>query len=1037
MTDIVGSTEHAAELGDSAWRELVQVHHAVIRAALRRHGGREIDTAGDGFFAIFDAPAAAVFCGLEAAQDVAKLGVEIRVGVHVGEVEQAGGKVAGITVPIASRIMASAEPGEVLVSSTVRDLATGSGLTFEDRGSRELKGVPGEWHVYAVGRAQPEAGETGGAATARERRAAAVRRAGARPIWQRRPRLMAATAAGLALVLATSGLLVWKPWQPPALARVTENSIGVIDPDRDEVIGEIPVGTQPGGIAAAEGFAWVTNTGDDTVSQIDLGTRSVVGRIDVGRAPKGIAVAEGSVWVANSGERTVSRINVATGRVVETIEVGNGPTAIAAFGSTLWVANATDSTVVSIDATTGAIGQRVGVGATPIALAVDEDELWVASEDGASLSHLDPGTGATLAPPAQLAARPSALALDPESVWVTSADGTVTRIDRAASRVTATMDVGGPLAAIAIDGLTIWVGDRDGTIHRFDAADPSSQPKLISTGTAVAALAVVEGVLWLAAQASTASHRGGTLRVVQVRPDELPRYETDPLANPFYNVSSLEADGLTGYRRVGGTAGSTLLPNLATSIPRPTNGGLTYTFQLRPNLVYSTGVPVRASDFRRGMERSFQAADEVWGVWGTFLFPSIDGAQECTTDDFMPVERCDLSAGIVTDDAANTVTFNLEEPDPDFVYKLANPVAYPVPEGVPMNEMLDDAAFPGTGPYTVTAVTQNEVRLGRNPHFQVWDAAVRPDGYPNEIVFTVIDANSVAEGDARRIAMVENGDADYTSYRGGTRTSPELFADIKTQYAGQWHVGADSTSFVSINSSVPPFDNADVRRAVNFAIDRAHMAELEGGPPDAAITCQLLPPGFPGYQPYCPYTVNPDEGGRWKGRDMDAAQRLVDSSGTRRAQVIVGPTFPGANDRLEYLASVLEELGYEVTIEKAANFDELLASWDARAPQITINGWAPDYVAPSNFLGLYTCGGDFTINYCDPEFDAAFDHARQLQATDPAAALAEWAALDRLGVELALLAPTTNTGADFVSARVGNYQFSPTGFALLDQMWVQ
>jgi class 3 adenylate cyclase len=142
MTDIVGSTEHAAELGDSGWRELVQLHHAVVRAALRRHEGREIDTAGDGFFAVFDAPAAAVDCALEVAQEVGKLGIEIRAGVHVGEVEQIAGKVGGITVVIASRIMAASGAGGVLVSSTVRDLAAGSGLTFQDRGVRELKGCP-------------------------------------------------------------------------------------------------------------------------------------------------------------------------------------------------------------------------------------------------------------------------------------------------------------------------------------------------------------------------------------------------------------------------------------------------------------------------------------------------------------------------------------------------------------------------------------------------------------------------------------------------------------------------------------------------------------------------------------------------------------------------------------------------------------------------------------------------------------------------------------------------------------------------------
>ncbi|MEO6059330.1 MAG: ABC transporter substrate-binding protein, partial [Candidatus Limnocylindria bacterium] len=754
MTDIVGSTEHAAELGDSAWRELLQQHHALIRAELRRHGGREMDTAGDGFFVIFDAPATAVACVLAMAEGVSKLGLEIRAGVHVGEVQQMAGKVTGIAVVIASRIMANAGGGEVLVSSTVRELAAGSGLTFDDRGVRQLKGVPGEWQVWAVGRVEPGTGGTPTATSARERRAVAVRRAQARPLWQRRPRLVAATAVGLALIIATSGLFVWKPWQPPALASVAENSIGVIDPERNEVIGQIPVGTRPGGIAVEGGYAWVTNTGADTVSQIDLATYAVIDGIDVGRQPKGIAVAEGSVWVANSGDRTVSRINVATGRVVADITVGNGPTAIAAAGSSLWVANATDSTVLSIDTRSGEVSLPTDVAATPIALALDEGGLWVLSGDGASVSHLDPGTGALLAAPIPLPARPSAFALSPDSVWVALADGTVTRIDRSGDRVTDTIDVGGSLASIAVSGSAVWVGDQDGTVYRLDATDSSAPHKRISTSSAVASLIVLDGEVWLAAQASAASHRGGTLRIVEfLDPDRLPRYKTDPLDNPNYNVTSLEADGLVGYRHVGGAAGSTLLADLATSVPEPTNGGLMYTFQLRPNLVYSTGDPVRASDFQRSLERSFQLADVLFGVWGSFLFGSVVGAEACTNDDGTPVVRCDLSAGVVTDDAAHTVTFKLSTPDPDFIYKLAHPVAYPVPEGVPMNDLVE-GTFPGTGPYTVTEVTDHEVRLGRNPHFEVWEAEVRPDGFPDEIVFTVV------ESDAQRIAMVENGDAD-------------------------------------------------------------------------------------------------------------------------------------------------------------------------------------------------------------------------------------------------------------------------------------
>jgi YVTN family beta-propeller protein len=189
--------------------------------------------------------------------------------------------------------MANAGAGEILVSSTVRDLTVGSGLTFDDRGTRSLKGVPGEWNVYAVGREAAETADRGRPAAARDRRAAAVRRAEARPIWQRRPRLAAGFAVAMALIVVAGGLLIARPWQPSALASLAENSIGVIDPDRGEIVGQIQVGAEPGGIAIGEGYAWVTNTSADTVSQIDLTSRSVINSIEVGRAPTGIIVAAG------------------------------------------------------------------------------------------------------------------------------------------------------------------------------------------------------------------------------------------------------------------------------------------------------------------------------------------------------------------------------------------------------------------------------------------------------------------------------------------------------------------------------------------------------------------------------------------------------------------------------------------------------------------------------------------------------------------------------------------------------------------------
>jgi class 3 adenylate cyclase len=150
FTDIVGSTERAAALGDAAWRDLLSRHHEAVRRVLVRFRGQERDTAGDGFFATFDGPARAIRCGQAIIDAVEPLGLRVRIGIHIGECELHEDKVAGMAVIVGARIAAKAGPGEVLVSGTVRDLVAGSGLQFADRGQHELKGLPGAWHILQL-----------------------------------------------------------------------------------------------------------------------------------------------------------------------------------------------------------------------------------------------------------------------------------------------------------------------------------------------------------------------------------------------------------------------------------------------------------------------------------------------------------------------------------------------------------------------------------------------------------------------------------------------------------------------------------------------------------------------------------------------------------------------------------------------------------------------------------------------------------------------------------------------------------------------
>jgi class 3 adenylate cyclase len=150
FTDIVGSTERAAALGDRRWRELLAGYYATARRELTRFLGREVDTAGDGFFAAFEGPARAIRCAEAISAGVRPPGIEVRAGLHTGECEVIGDKVGGIAVHIGARVAALAHPGEVLVSNTVKDLVAGSGLSCQERGVHTLKGVPGEWRLYAL-----------------------------------------------------------------------------------------------------------------------------------------------------------------------------------------------------------------------------------------------------------------------------------------------------------------------------------------------------------------------------------------------------------------------------------------------------------------------------------------------------------------------------------------------------------------------------------------------------------------------------------------------------------------------------------------------------------------------------------------------------------------------------------------------------------------------------------------------------------------------------------------------------------------------
>jgi YVTN family beta-propeller protein len=339
FTDIVRSSDLADQLGDRRWRELLARHHAIVRRELKRFNGRELDTAGDGFFAAFTKPAEAVRSAAAIVDGVRELGIEIRAGLHVGEAEIFGAKLSGVTVHIAARTMAMAGPGEILVTGVLKDLVPGSGFRFEDRGAHQLRGVPGEWRLFALtgvdGQARPLPADT----DHQRERLEAIQP----PMVPRRAR--GALIGGAFLVLAAIvavALLALNKGKPAAAPSngstgAAKGQLVAIDPVTREATGEVSLDFTPGPVLFAEGSVWVVDESGDAVVRLNPVTRRVEARIPVGKDPVDLTVGGGAVWVANHFGKSVSRIDPGTNKVTRTIMVDLLPIRIGANDEAVWV----------------------------------------------------------------------------------------------------------------------------------------------------------------------------------------------------------------------------------------------------------------------------------------------------------------------------------------------------------------------------------------------------------------------------------------------------------------------------------------------------------------------------------------------------------------------------------------------------------------------------------------------------------------------------------------------------------------------------
>jgi YVTN family beta-propeller protein len=511
FTDVEGSTRLVKQLREGYGHVLTE-HQRLLREAFRAHRGHEVDTQGDSFFVAFASARDAVLAAVEGQRALLSHpwpdGVElkVRMGIHTGQAVASDGRYTGLAVNRAARIGAAAHGGQVLVSQATQTLVEDEEedlhvVLVDLGGEQHLKDLDRPVRLYQVSAEGLPAEFPPLRHEAELAEAAAV--ALAAPAGRRRRLLLIAAAAVVATAVAAVALVLLTGDE--AAVTVRPNSVGIIDPQSNRVVGQVPVGSRPGAIAFGAGSVWVANEEDRTVSRIDPRTEAVR-TISLGRTPSGIAVGGGAVWVAHGltgtvsridpefetvtvidtdagtfgtsaaasvtavpgavwvafGSSVVNRLDPVTRRVVKTLIAGHAPSAITAAPSGIWVANGGDNTVSQIDPKTNAVLAPVSVSRQPSAIAAGRGAIWVAGSGGNAVAQIDPSSRTTLGI-VTVGRGPAALAYGEGALWVANArDGGVMRIDPAKAQVVRTIQVGGSPRGIAIGAGRVWVTVQPG-----------------------------------------------------------------------------------------------------------------------------------------------------------------------------------------------------------------------------------------------------------------------------------------------------------------------------------------------------------------------------------------------------------------------------------------------------------------------------------------------------------------------------------------------------------------------------------------------
>jgi YVTN family beta-propeller protein len=1022
FTDIEGSTTLLKHLGRDHYHEVLAKHGEVLSAAFAAHDGRVVDTQGDSFFVAFRTAADAVAAAAAAQRDLAAYpwpeGGEIRVrmGVHTGEPKVGEERYVGIGVHRAARIGAAGHGGQVLLSSTSKELAEEElppGVSIRDLGVRRLKDIEQPQRLYQL------------VIEGLQGQFAQLKTLDVE--LQRKRRRMYAGSALIGVVAAAVAIPIFAFGQGGSSGGITVegNAAAEIDPATNRVVDSVPVGARPEAIAFGAGSLWVANLDDQSVSRIDPAARTVARTLSVEQAPTGLAASKDAVWIVGPNPArpfvTVRKIDARFDTVSRGTPIGNvesgGPGFVATRGGAVWVAPSS-GLLSRLRPRSGRVIRQIDPNARPTAIAIGRDAIWMIDSEANTVVRVDPtGVLTTIG----VGRKPGGIAVGAGAIWVTDTLGdSVVRIDPELRAVTSTIPVGEGPTNIAVGAGSVWVANsRDGTVTRIEPA--AGRPvETIKVGGSPHGLAIANGHVWVTVQTADVVPEGvptgGTVRLESENDVD----SMDPAL--AYDATSWQllyptCAGLLHYPDKPAPAGSQLEPEVAQALPQRSADGKTYTFTLRPGFRFSppSNEPVTAQTFKYTIERSVSPRMNGPAFVQGYM-SDVVGAKA-----FMKGKAAHIS-GLVA--SGNALRVRLVAPAPDFVTRIAMPFFCAVPIGTPPDPK-GVRVVPSAGPYRVVSYTpQQGVALERNRNY----AGSRP----HRLSRIELDVGISKEKTLRRI---EAGEADY-SVGGVTPAAAQRLApqygpgsDAAQKGRQEYFVNQQpALSFIVFNWHRPLFRDPRMRQAVNYAIDRRTLARLGSpfSPFPERPTDQYLPPGFPGFTDAHIYPLKPD---LRRARNLAGRKR-------RRALLYVCNDSP-CDEIAQVIKDNLAAIGIDVQV-KALPFGAMFESLAKKGNpfDLAVIGWAADYPDPAQFLNVLL-QGNLLPRFDDPEYTRKLAAAARLSG--PARYLA-YAKLDAdLARNAAPWAAMSNTSSrDFFSARMGCQVFQPAyGFMDLTTLCIR